>query len=64
MNDYMLSIKIAREFEVTTWFARSGNIGRVDSAIVNIRLWSDRRRVKKVHIYFDYKINAYVTEAA
>lgn len=51
-----------REFDIRSWHASSGNIKHVHSAIVNIRLQSDRRRVKKVYIYFNHELNHYVTE--
>lgn len=52
----------AREYGVTKWYAASSNYAGVHSAIVNIRAWYDRRRVIKVHMHYDYKLQDYVTE--
>lgn len=55
--------ELTEELGITKWHAMSGGI-HVHSAIINIRRWDDRRRVKRVYIYFDYSINNYVMEGA
>ena len=58
------NVEFEKEFQVTKWFASSGNSYGIHSALVNVRLHADRRRVIKVHVYYDYKLNDYVTERA
>jgi hypothetical protein len=53
-----------RKYQVRLWFAVSGNGRVIQSAIVNVRSRQDQRRSVKVYMYFDYKLNDYVTEGA
>ena len=52
-------------FDVRSWLATctTGN-GTVDSAIVNLRMPSDRRRNTKAYIYFNHTTFKYVVEKA
>lgn len=65
MTGLLTRAEFEDKYDVRTWLASSSN-GRdeIQSAIVNIRAWHDRRRNIKVYMYFDHIINDYVTERA
>lgn len=59
----LTTLEFEKEYGVTKWYARSvDGKGKVYSAIVNIRKWSDRRRVISVYMYWDCELQDYVTE--
>lgn len=65
MTGLLTRTEFEEKYDVRSWLASSSNgRGEIQSSIVNIRAYYDRRCNIKVYMYFDHVINDYVTEIA